>query len=304
MAALQQTRFHALRLRLEHHVPSSPRNARIWEFLLFTFKQAWACLFGGLLLALVLLTRLFWPAHAPFARYDFLFLAALLIQILLLTFRLETLREAKVILLFHVVGTIMELFKTSVGSWSYPEPSLLHLGHVPLFSGFMYAAVGSFIARSMRILDIRFTHFPPFRFTLPLALVIYANFFTHHYLPDLRILLFAVVALLFRRTWVFYLPYQKLRRMPMLLAFALITLFIWIAENISTFAHIWIYPQQQNGWHLVAPSKYGSWFLLMIISFILVTLAHRPRLPDQPDLALGSLYQPSRSDRSEQEAQA
>jgi uncharacterized membrane protein YoaT (DUF817 family) len=26
--------------------------------------------------------------------------------------------------------------------------------------------------------------------------------------------------------------------------------------------------------------KFGSWFLLMIISFILVTLVHRPRVPD------------------------
>jgi uncharacterized membrane protein YoaT (DUF817 family) len=26
--------------------------------------------------------------------------------------------------------------------------------------------------------------------------------------------------------------------------------------------------------------KYGSWLLLMIISFILVSLVHRPRLPE------------------------
>ena len=33
--------------------------------------------------------------------------------------------EAKVILLFHVTGTVMEIFKTSVGSWIYPEAALL-----------------------------------------------------------------------------------------------------------------------------------------------------------------------------------
>ena len=53
------------------------------------------------------------------------------------------LEEAKVILAFHLVGTAMELFKTHMGSWEYPEPSLLRIGGVPLFSGFMYAAVGS-----------------------------------------------------------------------------------------------------------------------------------------------------------------
>jgi len=52
------------------------------------------------------------------------------------------------------------LFKTSAGSWLYPEPSLLRIGGVPLFSGFMYAAVGSYIARVWRICDFRFTHYP------------------------------------------------------------------------------------------------------------------------------------------------
>jgi hypothetical protein len=28
------------------------------------FKQGWACLFGGLMLAMLFLTHLFWPAHA------------------------------------------------------------------------------------------------------------------------------------------------------------------------------------------------------------------------------------------------
>ena len=37
----------------------------------------------------------------------------------------------------------MEVFKTEAGSWTYPEDNLLRIGGVPLFSGFMYAAVGS-----------------------------------------------------------------------------------------------------------------------------------------------------------------
>ena len=73
----------------------------------------------------------------------------------MLAFRLETWAEARVILVFHVVGTIMELFKTAAGSWIYPEPSILRIADVPLFSGFMYAAVGSYIARIWRIFEPR-----------------------------------------------------------------------------------------------------------------------------------------------------
>jgi uncharacterized membrane protein YoaT (DUF817 family) len=190
MFSSTKTRFHEIRVRLEHHVPSSRRNALVWEFFLFVFKQGWACLFGAIILSLLLGTKWLWPAHAPVARYDFLFLAALTVQILLLVFRMESLREAKVILIFHIVGTLMELFKTGAGSWTYPENNILRLGHVPLFSGFMYAAVGSYLARVTRILDVRYTRYPKVGVTIVLAFLIYANFFTHHFIPDFRIALF------------------------------------------------------------------------------------------------------------------
>jgi len=280
MFAETKSRFHEVRRRLENHVSSSPAQARLWEFALFVFKQGWACLFGAILLGLVLLTKWRWPAHAALARYDFLFLAALAVQALLLILRMETVREAKVILVFHVVGTVMELFKTSVGSWTYPEHNFFRIGHVPLFSGFMYASVGSFLARSTRILEVRYTGYPSKWVTVALAILIYANFFTHHFLPDMRIALFVLVAIAFGRTWVYYKPYQKVRRMPMLLGFGLVALFIWIAENVGTFAGIWVYPHQSAQWHMVRPGKYGAWLLLMIISFILVTLVHPPRVPE------------------------
>jgi uncharacterized membrane protein YoaT (DUF817 family) len=244
------------------------------------FKQGWACLFGAIILALVLLTKWFWPPHAWLARYDFLFLSALAIQALLLIFRLETVREAKVILIFHIVGTLMELFKTDVGSWTYPENNFFQLGHVPLFSGFMYASVGSYLARITRILDVRYTRYPNSSVTVVLAILIYVNFFTHHYVPDARILLFVAVGVIFGPTWVYYRPYRKFRRMPLLLGFGLVALFIWGAENIGTFATVWIYPHQRHGWQLVRFGKYGSWLLLMIISFILVSLVHSPRSPE------------------------
>jgi len=251
------------------------------EFLVFGFKQGWACLFGGLMLALLLGTHLFWPADAPLHRYDAITIGAVLIQLAMLAFRLETPKEAIVILIFHVVGTVMELFKTASGSWQYPEASLLHIGAVPLFSGFMYAAVGSYIARVWRIFDFRYTRYPPAWTSYVLAAAIYVNFFAHHWLPDIRWLLFAATALLFWRCQVWFRPLHVHRRMPLLVGWALVALFIWFAENIGTFARAWTYPSQQDGWHMVGIEKLGSWYLLMIISFVLVSLVQRPKAPDQ-----------------------
>ena len=199
----------------------------------------------------------------------------------MLAFRLEKPQEAWVILIFHVVGTAMELFKTAQGSWIYPEEAFFRIGGVPLFSGFMYASVGSYIARVTRIFDIRYSEYPPQWATLTLAVGIYANFFAHHFLPDIRLVLFAATAALFWRTAVNYRVFRFRHRMPLLLGFLLVALFIWFAENIATWSRAWLYPGQENGWTPVSIGKLGAWYLLMIISFVLVTLVHRPKAPDR-----------------------
>lgn len=247
----------------------------VHEFVCFGVKQASACLFGGLMVALLLASWRWYPATAPLARYDFLTLAALAIQLGLLALRLESLEEAKVILLFHVVGTAMELFKTAMGSWNYPEASLLRLGGVPLFSGFMYASIGSYIARAWRLFDFRFSRHPPFGATVLLAAAIYLNFFTHHFLPDARPVLFAALVLLFGRCQVHYRIRRTHRRMPLLLGFGLVALFIWLAENVGTYSKAWLYPAQRHGWSMVPVGKLGAWLLLMIISYVLVSVVHR-----------------------------
>ena len=249
----------------------------LYEFVRFGIKQGWACLFGALMLALLIGTHLFYPRTAWLARYDFLVIAAVAIQVAMLACKLETLEEAKVILIFHVVGTAMEIFKTSVGSWIYPEPSILRIGGVPLFTGFMYAAIGSYIARAWRLFDFRFTHHPPLWAVVLLAAGIYVNFFAHHYVLDARILLFALTALLFGRSWVCFKVWHAHRRMPLLVGFALVALFIWFAENIGTFTAAWIYPHQRHAWSVVSLGKLGAWYLLMIISYVLVALVNKPR---------------------------
>ncbi|MEQ1941413.1 DUF817 domain-containing protein [Mesorhizobium sp. VNQ89] len=283
-------RFTSLEARIDHaarqvldRLPAHGISGALVEFLVFGLKQAWACLFGGAMLFLIIATKYLSPEPLGLARYDFLFLAALAIQLAMLAFRLETLSEAKVILIFHVVGTVMEIFKTSAGSWIYPEEAFFRIGGVPLFSGFMYAAVGSYIARITRIFDMRYTRYPPLWATILLAAAIYINFFAHHFVVDVRYVLFAATFVLFLRTTVHYRVFRFRHRMPLLVGFLLVALFIWFAENIGTWSRAWLYPGQGDEWTPVSIHKLGAWYLLMIISFVLVTLVHRPQPLDGAD---------------------
>jgi uncharacterized membrane protein YoaT (DUF817 family) len=269
-------RFIEAEARIGHWAGQRSLTLVVYEFVRFGIKQGWACLFGALMLALLIGTHLLYPREALLARYDFLVLAAVGIQAAMLRFRLETWEEARVIFIFHAVGTLMEVFKTSVGSWIYPEASVLRIGGVPLFTGFMYAAIGSYITRCWRLFDFRFTRHPPLWALSLLAVAIYVNFYAHHYLPDVRLVLFAATALLFGRCWVHFKIWRKHRRMPLLLGFFLVALFIWLAENIGTFTAAWMYPHQKNGWAVVPAGKLGAWFLLMIISYTLVAALNRP----------------------------
>ena len=247
------------------------------EFVMFTLKQAWACLFGGLFLIMIIFTSMIWQVDWPVQRYDALFLFAIITQVLFLALNLESLREAKVILLFHIVGTVMEIFKLKMGSWAYPEPGLFKIADVPLFSGFMYASVGSYMARVIRIFDMRFAHYPPLWITVVLAIAIYGNFFTHHYTYDIRNLLFISTLLIFWRTRIWFHIGQTPRWMPLPLAAFLSAFFMWIAENVGTMTGTWIY-SGQGAFELVRWGKLGSWYLLLYISFLLVTLVYRDML--------------------------
>ncbi len=251
----------------------------IREFWVFGVKQARACLFGGFLLSLMVITKYWYPVEG-IHRYDFIFLSAVLFQLCLLVTKLETIKEALVIVVFHVVATIMELFKTSdaIASWTYPEEYYFGIANVPLFTGFMYSAVGSYIARVWRIFQFEFSGYPAKKRTLVLVVAIYLNFFTHHYIIDIRWALLGVTVLLFYRTTIYFRVDSSYRRMPILLGWFLVALFIWIAENIATYTNVWIYPNQVSGWQWVAPEKLISWYLLMLLSFVLVSFINRLRV--------------------------
>jgi uncharacterized membrane protein YoaT (DUF817 family) len=245
-------------------------RAGLYEFLIFGLKEARACVFAGTFFVL-----LFASNHIPLfgiARYDFLFLAAIALQVLLYLTKVETWDEVKVIFLFHLIGLALEAYKTNpaIGSWSYPEPAFFKIGTVPLYSGFMYAAVGSYIAQAWRIFDLELVNAPRYLWSVVLGAAVYLNFFTNHFVPDARLVLIPAVFLWFARTDVTFVVTRKRRTMPLALSFCLIAFFIWIAENISTFYGAWKYPSQIHAWTAVSTDKITSWFLLVIISFIIV----------------------------------
>jgi uncharacterized membrane protein YoaT (DUF817 family) len=240
------------------------------EFLWFGIKEARACLFAGLFFASVLLVPRAGLLGVP--RYDVLLVAALAIQAWMLASGLETRDELKAICLFHALGFALEAFKTSsaVHSWSYPDFAYTKVLGVPLFSGFMYAAVGSYLIQAWRLLDLRVRHHPPHWMAALVAGLIYVNFFTHHALGDARWYLAAVALGLYARTTVTFRPLDRERRMPLLLGFVLTGFFIWLAENLGTFWGLWRYPNQLGAWSAVHVSKWSSWSLLVIMTFTIV----------------------------------
>ncbi|HZG22857.1 MAG TPA: DUF817 domain-containing protein [Herbaspirillum sp.] len=262
---------------LSSSIPSEATGWRrfVLEFLMFGIKEARCCLFAGLFFAAVFLM----PRAGLFGipRYDALLLFAVLVQVWMVSARIETIAELKAISVFHVVGFALEVFKTSgaIQSWSYPDFAYTKLFGVPLFSGFMYAAVGSYIIQAWRLFDLRIEHHPPYWMATLIALLIYVNFFTHHYIGDYRWYLAACALGLYARSTVLFRPLDRDRKMPLLLAFLLIGFFIWLAENISTFFGIWRYPNQMGAWSTVHLGKWSAWSLLVMMTFtIVVHLKH------------------------------
>lgn len=254
------------------------------EFLYFGLKEARACLFAGLFFGAIFLMPRAGVAGIP--RYDALLLVALGIQVWMVRAKLETLDEVKAITLFHVVGFALEAFKTSAGikAWSYPDFAYTKIAGVPLFSGFMYAAVGSYIIQAWRLFDLRVRHHPPHALAALIAVLIYANFFTHHYIGDFRWYLAACALGLYARATVEFTPLDRVRRMPLLISFVLIGFFIWLAENAGTFLGVWKYPNQLGAWSVVHVGKWTSWSMLVVMTFTIVAnLKHvkaRIHIPD------------------------
>lgn len=236
------------------------------QLVRFGWVQARCCAFAVALLGGMAVSRLL--PTLPAARYDLLLTYGVLLTALAWLLGWETRREVAVVAVCHVLGLAFELVKVRVGSWSYPEPGLTKIAGVPLYGGFMYAAVGSYVCRSRRLLDLSLTRYRP-RSTAVLAVGLYVNFLTHHWLPDLRLPLGALLLAATAGTWAHFTVGTLRHRMPLALAFTLIGFFLWLAENIATYLGAWTYPYQLGGWEPVSLSKWVSWALLISVTFVI-----------------------------------
>ncbi len=243
------------------------------QLVRFGWQQALSCVFPVVIFASLALTQVIPLPFLP--RYDWLLIICLIMQWWMLRSGLETRDELKVITLFHLIGLALEIFKVHMGSWSYPEEGYSKIFEVPLYSGFMYASVASYLCQAWRRLNVELIDWPPFWAVVSLAAAIYLNFFTHHYWIDIRWWLSALVIILFWKSWVNYEVGGIQYRMPIALSFMLIGFFIWVAENIATFFGAWEYPNQTEAWSLVHLGKVSSWLLLVIVSFLIVATLKR-----------------------------
>jgi len=261
------------------------------QLLRFAWLEAQCCLFAVLFFLGLGLVRVL---PLPLDPADALLIWCLAVTLVLWLARWETGREVAVIFGFHLVGLALELFKVRQGSWSYPDTGHASIGGVPLYSGFMYAAVGSYVCQAWRRLDLRITGYHA-RTTAFVAGLVYLNFFTSHITWDVRLPIAVLLLLVTRRAWVHYTVGRHRYAMPLALSFVLIGFFLWAAENAATFLRAWQYPSQESVWTVVHAAKLGSWSLLVVVSIVLVAAvkAYEGKLYGSPgDRTVLRAYEP------------
>ncbi|WP_171059861.1 DUF817 domain-containing protein [Streptomyces montanus] len=246
-----------------------PLASSVRQLLDFAWIHTRACAFAIALLSGVAASALL--PDLPVARYDLLVAYGVLLTLLFWLRGWEDGRDITVIAVCHVIGLAFELVKVSLGSWSYPEPAVLKFAGVPLYGGFLYAAVGSYVCRAWHLFDLELVRYRP-RSTAAVAAAIYVNFFTHHWLPDARRPLAGLLLAVTAGTSVRYTVRGVRRRMPLALSFVLIGFFLWVAENLATYMGAWRYPYQLDGWRPVGVEKFGAWALLISITFVLAAV--------------------------------
>ncbi len=234
----------------------------------FVFEHIVSCTFPFALILGLAATQVVAIPGVP--RHDLLLGYCLLLQFLMVRTGLESRRDLLVICLFHVIGVALEIHKTQMGSWRYPGESYLRIAGVPLFAGFMYASVASFMSVAWHRLRITVVGWPAWWKVALITVAIYGQFFVGPWPWGVRVSLALAVVIMFRRSWVHFQLDSRPFRIPMTLTYGLIALFIWFAENIATFLGAWQYPDQAARWQPVGPDKLLAWFLLMIVSFVLV----------------------------------
>lgn len=129
------------------------------QLLEFAWSQTRASAFAAALLGGLAASQVL--PNIPVARYDLLLCYGVLLTLVFWRRGWERGRDIAVIAACHCVGLAFELVKVQLGSWSYPEPAVLKFAGVPLYGGFLYAAVGSYVCRAWHLLDLELVRYRP-----------------------------------------------------------------------------------------------------------------------------------------------
>ncbi len=200
----------------------------------------------------------------------------------MLAFKLETWEEAKVILIYHVVGTAMEVFKTDVGSWIYPEPSILpHRRRAAVLR--LHVCGGRQLHRAL-LAAVRFS-LPaapsalvgPFAWRCDLYQLLRSSLHCGHSLS----------ACSRQQRCCSRAPGSTTRSGACIGACRCCLALVWCrcssgsprtsarSRGPGSIRTRW------SGWSAVSLGKLGSWFLLLIISYALVAAVNRPAAVDK-----------------------
>lgn len=90
----------------------------LWQF---TWQQMLCCIFPAIIFLSLAFSKYLPIPFLP--RYDLLLIICIIAQLLLIKFGLETWDELKVIMLFHIIGLVLEIYKTHMARGPTPKPA-------------------------------------------------------------------------------------------------------------------------------------------------------------------------------------
>jgi uncharacterized membrane protein YoaT (DUF817 family) len=245
-----------------------PTFALMWECLYFCLKHARAGLFAGLFFIPFFITPT--TGMLSIARDDILFGLAIGIQIWMHKTKLQSNHELKMVILFYVLGFILEYFKlkTATGIETLAHTSWSNINGVPLFVGFIYAALSSYMMQAWRLFTLRIRHYPPYWMAITLAGLSYLHFFSQH---DYVAYFTACAVGLYGPSLILFKSHSRERQAPLLLSAILIGGFIYLANSIC---HFYSLSNPISPW----PNTHQSQSVFLLIIFSISIIVHSKHL--------------------------
>lgn len=201
----------------------------------------------------------------PVAQYDAVLVYCVIVTVVAGSLGWLTRRELIAMLAGYVTVMALAIVAVTQGERSYPLDGWAEIGGVPLLAGFGGAAVVAYVCRLWRLLAIEVEHFQSVTASA-VAVLIYANFISRHWLLDIRALLAPLLLVVLRRCWVTFTLTGRRRRIPAALGYLATVLPLWALERLCAVlvGDGWL-------WSTIPVGSGGSWALLVAAAFLAVT---------------------------------